>query len=86
MAKHTIPLETSVSFGTGRIYVVDQYQDVLGPCSPDCVLDHDCYEEAYITVREQSWTAFPLSELKLIFDENGFGRLATEWDKKVIDG
>ena len=83
--KHCIPLGTRVSFkGIGSdslVYVVDSYQDVHGPCPPDCLVDHDCYDEPYITVRKQSWTAFPLSRLNHIFDESGQGREATAKEK-----
>lgn len=85
---HDIPLGTKVSFegGSSRIYVVDSYQELLGPCPPDCSLDHDCYDEPYITVREESWKAFPLRELKHIFDQpNHMGRDATETEKTPVE-
>lgn len=72
--KHTLPLETRVSFeGDGQIYVVDNYQDLLGPCPPNCTIDHDCYTEPYINVRVQHWTAMPLSKLRHVFDDSGKG-------------
>lgn len=82
--KHRLPLGTKVSFeGDAQIYRVASYQDVLGPCEPDCTSDHDCYEEAYMTVSKESWTAFPLSKLKHVFDHpNGHsGRDATEAER-----
>ena len=86
---HDIPLGTHVSFKSGHslVYVVDQYQELLGPCPPDCSLDHDCYEEPYINVRQESWIAFPLSELLHVFDDpNGHsGRVATETEKTPVE-
>lgn len=77
--KHRIPLGTKVSFeGESFVYIVADYQDVLGPCPPDCTTDHDCYEEAYITVKQEIGRAFPLSKLKHIFDPvTHHGREAT---------
>ena len=73
--KHNIKLGTKVSFkGDSNIYVVDSYQDLLGPCSEDCKDDHDHYEEPYITVRQQSWTAFPLSKLQYRFGKSSIGK------------
>lgn len=73
--KHNIPLGTPVSFvGDAQVHIVDNYQELLGPCPPDCKEDHDCYIEPYICIRVQHWTAKPLSQLKTIFDENGKGR------------
>ena len=73
--KHNIRLGTKVSFeGDSNIYIVDRYQDLLSPCSEDCKDDHDHYKEPYITVRQQSWTAFPLSKLKYRFGKSNIGK------------
>jgi hypothetical protein len=79
--RHIIPMETKVSFkfpvGGSLVYVVDSYP-VLLHCDPDCSLDHDHYEEPYICVRQESHTAFPLSQLDHIFDQpHHVGRKAT---------
>jgi len=67
--KHAIPLETVAHFeGDPTCVKISSYQEVLGPCDKDCTLDHDHYGEAYICVREESWTARPLSKLRLLFD------------------
>lgn len=82
--KHIIPLETSVSFeDTATVFKVSSYQELLGPCEADCRFDHDCYEESYITVREEIIRAFPLSKLLHVFDQpHHAGRLATAEEKK----
>lgn len=84
---HRIPLGTHVSFeGDAQIYVVDQYRDVIKACEPDCDLDHDCYEEPYICVKKEIWTARPLSKLKNIFDNpSHVGRAATTEEKVVYE-
>lgn len=84
---HDIPLGTKVSFKNGgQVHVVDSYQTLLGPCPADCALDHDCYEEPYIVVREQRWTAYPLKDLEHIFDNpRGFGRKPTEAEKTPVE-
>lgn len=85
--KHSIPLGTRVSFENNpKIYFVDSYNTLIGPCSSDCPYDHDCYDESYMCVREESWTAFPLSNLKHIFDDpiHHIGRIPTLAEKLPI--
>jgi hypothetical protein len=73
MRKHAIPLNTAVAFeDEHKIFYVTDYQQVLEcrPSGDNCPMHHgdDCYEEPYITVREEIRHAFPLSKLQLIFD------------------
>lgn len=84
--KHRLPLGTRVSFeGDSSIYIVDSYNELLGPCGPDCKWDHDCYHEAHMTVRKESWTAMPLVKLKYIFDPiTHHGREATTLERTPI--
>lgn len=66
--RHIIPLNTLVSFkGQGPCFRVVDYHNLL-MCSPDCDLDHDHYREPFITVRQETTLAFPLSQLEYIFD------------------
>ncbi len=86
--KHQIPLGTKVTFeGGSQVYVVDSYQTLLhcDPSGDDCSvhMGEDCYYEPFVCVRQESWTAFPLSKLKTIFLPNGIGREATFEDKLV---
>ena len=73
--KHNISLGTPVSFlGNSTIYVVSDYNDLLGPCPKDCTVDHDCYDEPYIKVTEQIGHAFPVRNLSHIFNtQSGIG-------------
>lgn len=48
------------------------------------ISDHDHYTEPYIAVKQEIRTAFPLSQLRHIFDKSGMGREATEEDKKIV--
>lgn len=84
--KHNLGLETHISFeGDSTIYITSDYTDVITGCKTPCNEDHDdCYTEPYILVRSEIRTAIPLSKLNNIFDESGYGRKATENDKKVI--
>jgi hypothetical protein len=84
MATHNIPLETHVSFeGEPYVYIVDGYQTVL-MCEPDCTLDHECYPEPYIRVRQEIGTAFPLSKLRTIFNpKTHVGRPPTELERSI---
>ena len=76
---HTIPLETHVSFkGDSIVYVVTDYNILIGPCDKPCPYDHDCYDTPYITVRREILTAKPISELETIFTPEGVGIEVTE--------
>ena len=68
-----LPVGTSVSFENDPYVYQISYQELLGPCPKDCDWDHDCYEEAYVTVYTRTGTAKPLSSLKSVFDSNGLG-------------
>lgn len=87
--RHTIPLETHVSFGVeggSRVYIVSDYSTVHGPCPSDCLYDHECYSEPYIVVRQETRTAFPLSKLETIFPAGErYGRRPTEAELTIVE-
>jgi len=90
--KHTIPLNTPVSFeGDSTIYYVTDYQDVHMPCEPNCTsCDDEHTKEPWIIVRKETRIGMPLSKLRHIFNHSDHkGRDVTNEDltlNRVVNG
>ena len=72
---------TKVSFeGDSIVYEIAEYGMLIKKCDQNCAIDHDHYEEDYVRVNQITGTAFPLSQLKMVFDKNtGFGTVYNEF-------
>jgi hypothetical protein len=81
--KHRLPLGTSISFEENpAVYETAGYQGIL-ECKPGCEADHDHFEEPHICVSKTIHYSMPLSQLKTIFDDDGFGREPTDEERGI---
>ena len=63
--KTTLKPGTAISYKS-NIYHVD-YAELL-MCPADCPLDHDCYPEPYLAVKQIIGTAIPVSQIDAVWD------------------
>lgn len=66
--------ESTVFVSEGRI---------IPKCEVDCSMDHECYKEDYLCIKEETWTAKPLSRLGSVFNKEGWGCCPIHTDTKL---